>query len=116
MGSLYGKTGHLQQQTHLDKEAEYLKTESKENGDMESLGDRAKKLKLFEYELCNLIVNLNLPLQDAESLLNFTKKYISRTSVIKESKINRHKASDIIINEIQPYLKENLEANHSPLY
>ena len=111
VGSLYGKTGHLQQQTNLDKEAEYLKTESKENGNMESLDDKAKKLKLFEYELCNLMVNLNLPLQDVEPLLNFTKKYISRTSVIKESKINRHKASDIIINEIQFYLKENLEAS-----
>ena len=42
---------------------------------MESFDDRAKKLKLFEYEFCNLIVNLNLPIQDVEPLLNFTKKY-----------------------------------------
>ena len=39
---------------------------------MENLGDN-----LFEYELCNLFVNLSLRLQDVRSLLNFTKKYIS---------------------------------------
>ena len=108
VASLYGKTGHLKQQSHMDEEAKRTK-DNKEDLIIEIAADGAKKLKIFEYELCNLLISLNLPLQDVEPILEFTKKYTSRGSFVKTSKLNRHKLSDMIVDEIQPFLKQYLE-------
>ena len=44
----------------MDEEAKRTK-DNKEDLIIESAADGAKKLKIFEYELCNLLISLNLP-------------------------------------------------------
>jgi len=51
---------------------------------------------------------INLPFQDTEPILEPIQKYADKRYIVKECELNRHKASELIKKELQPFLKENL--------
>jgi len=106
--SLYGTDGHLKSDAHKKKEAYYIKKSEKEKN-IEIISDsNAKKLTLFEFDLCNLLIQMNLPFSDVEPIYKFLYKY-SKSSLVKDCKINRHKASETIKSQLLPFLKDSLE-------
>jgi len=68
----------------------------------------SKRIKIFEMEICNLLIQLNLPFTDVEPILKFIKKH-TKNNYVQESKLNRLKASDIVNNEIQAYFTHDLK-------
>ena len=92
INSLYGAKRHLKtSETHIRKQGEY---DNKKNQDNVILEDsREIKPKLFEYDLCNLIVKENLPFSHVEAVLNLMKKH-TKSQVVINSKFNRHKAAE----------------------
>lgn len=114
--SLYGAHGHLKNDEHLKHQEKW--NSDHENDETISIVSDLQKTKLFEIDLCNMIIELNLPFVSVEPLLAFIKKYAHSAS-IQESKLNRHKAADIIKNEIQDFclkeIKEKLRKNYFSL-
>ena len=72
--SLYGKTGHIKINGHLEKEENYIKKKEEEKSGADQIDTDPKILKLFEYDMCNLFINLNLLLMDVEPILKLLKK------------------------------------------
>ena len=88
--SLYGETGHLKNKHHLEESISYNEKNKNQIDCIEDLDDnKVKKLKLLEYDLCNLIIQINLPFTDIEPIFNLLNKY-SKSSIVKGAKINRH--------------------------
>ena len=110
--SLYGETGHLKTSTHIDKEKEHYQDKNKNEiieKNVELIDDSScKKLKMLEYYFCNLLIQMNLPFSDVEPIYNFLNKY-SKSSTVKECKVNRHKVADTIKFEMLPFLRKSLD-------
>jgi len=70
--SLYGEKGHLKNPEHQKKQ-ELWDIGNKKSQDLTFKGTQIKKVKLFEVDLCNLLVHLNLPFTNVEPLLLFLK-------------------------------------------
>jgi hypothetical protein len=109
VSSVAGTKGHLQMLCHKSKQDQWDIDHPKQSIDVE-LTETAetKQTKLFDIEFCNLLITLNLPFIDVECILNFIKKH-SKNNYVKESKLNRIKASDIVNNEIQAYFVHDLK-------
>ena len=105
------KYGHLKQESHIEQEKKHLKNNDNANDPLiiTSAYERDRKVKIFEYELLNLLVTLNLPLSHVEPMLKLIQKYSSRGSFVKSSTLNRHNGTDIITKEIQPFLRDLIE-------
>jgi hypothetical protein len=101
----------LKQKSHIEKELKE-NTKSKEELDeliLTSAFDKEKKVKIFEYDLLNLLITLNSPLSHLEPILKLIQKYTSKGSFLKSSNINRHNGKDMLTDEIQPFLKYLIE-------
>ena len=113
MDSLYGSNGHLKNPEHIKYQEQWGKDNFDENK-IEELDNTMKKVKLFEYEFCAMLIQLNLPFTSTEPLLDFIKKY-SHSSAVQECSLNRFKAPEIIKSEIEPFftnqIREKLKNN-----
>jgi len=114
INSLYGVTGHLKKAEHL-KHQETWNQENPNENLSDEIDSTTKKMKLFEYDFCSLIIQLNLSFLSAEPILSFLKMY-SQLNFIQNSTLNRHKVPEIIKGEIEPFCLQILHNKLKAVY
>lgn len=93
---LYGVTGHLRNPEHVKNQQKW--DDEQKSSNLPDL--HLNKIKLFEIDLCSLLIQLNLPFSSVDPILEFIKKY-AHSAIVQNSSLTRKKAAELIKFEIE---------------
>jgi len=109
--NLYGKRGHLLSGLHIEKRNQYNKDKNEmDNPEITNYLTFSKKVRKIGYKFLNFIIENNLSWITIDKFLKFLKDNVDDSKIVRNLRMNRLRASELVTKCIKPIIGEKLES------